>query len=421
MTGTDAPAAGPRDTPQEASRGMPHVEPQYGTPRRPRVGRYLVVGAVALAALAAYGIFERNEGDAKLADWTKAQAVPSVDLVSPKAPTEGQKLVLPANIEAFYTAPIHSQVSGYVKMWYHDIGARVHEGELLAKIDAPELDQQLERAKGELDKAQADYNLAVLTADRWKALRASQAVSQQTADEKQGDAQARKAQVAASQANLDRVKALESFKNIVAPFDGIITTRRIDVGALVSSTNSGASGLFDVAAVKEMRVYVQVPQLQAAGMKRGMPVTLVLPQFPGRTFAGKVDTTADAISAQSRALLVEALFDNQDGLLSPGAYAEAHFTLPLDPHLLTIPSAAMIFRNRSPEVAIVKDGAVTLKPVTIVLDTGTTIEISAGLESGDRFIASPSDAIETGDKVQVERIDGKPAKEAEARRDEAAK
>ncbi len=412
MTGTDAPAAGPRDTPQETSRGMP---------RRPRVGRWLVMGAVALLALAAYGIFERNEGDAKLADWTKAQAVPSVDLVSPKAPTEGQRLVLPANIEAFYTAPIHSQVSGYVKMWYHDIGARVHEGELLAKIDAPELDQQLEHAKGELDKAQADYNLAVLTADRWKALRASQAVSQQTADEKEGDAQARKAQVAAAQANLDRVKALESFKNIVAPFDGIITTRRIDVGALVSSTNSSASGLFDVAAVKEMRVYVQVPQMQVAGMKRGMPVTLVLPQFPGRTFPGKVDTTADAISAQSRALLVEALFDNRDGLLSPGAYAEAHFTLPLDPHLLTIPSAAMIFRNRSPEVATVKDGTVTLKPVTIVLDTGTTIEVSAGLEPDDKLVASPSDAIETGDKVQVERIDGKPAKEAEPPRHEAAK
>ncbi len=347
--------------------------------------------------------------------------MPSVDLVSPKAPTEGQRLVLPANVEAFYTAPIHSQVSGYVKMWYHDIGARVHKGELLAKIDAPELDQQLERARGELDKAQADYNLAVLTADRWKALRASQAVSQQTADEKAGDALARKAQVAAAQANLDRVKALAGFKDIVAPFDGVITSRRIDVGALVSSTNASGTGLFDVAAVDRMRVYVQVPQMQAAGIKRDLPVMLVLPQFPGRTFSGKVDTTADAISAQSRALLVEALFDNRDGLLSPGAYAEAHFTLPLDPHVLLIPSAAMIFRDRSPEVATVKDGVVTLKSVTILVDTGTSIEISGGLEADDRFVASPSDAIETGDKVQVERNDGKPVKDTEAPRHEAAK
>ena len=393
------------------AKDAPEVGRQGGR-RRPRVMRYLVVGAIALAALAAYGILTRNEGDAKLADWTKEQALESVDLVSPKPATQGEKLVLPANIEAFYTAPIHAQVSGYVKMWYHDIGARVTKGEVLARIDAPELDQQLERAKGELEKAQADYNLAILTADRWKALRASQAVSQQTADEKQGDALARKAQVAAAQANLDRVKAMESFKDIVAPFDGVVTSRRIDVGALVSSSNASASGLFDVAATNEMRVYVQVPQLQAAAMRKGLPVTLVLPQLAGRSFAGKVDTTSDAISAQSRALLVEALFDNREGLLSPGAYAQAHFALPLDPHKLVIPSAAMIFRNRSPEVAVVKDGTVVLKPVTISLDTGTSLEISAGLDAADRIVASPSDAIESGDKVRVERIDGKPVKEA---------
>jgi RND family efflux transporter MFP subunit len=376
--------------------------------RKPRVVRYLILAVAIFGALAVYGIFDRNQSDADLAKWTDKQAVPSVDLVSPKLATEGAHLTLPADVEAFYTAPIHSQVSGYVRMWYRDIGAHVKEGELLATIDAPELDQQLERAKGELAKAQADYNLAVLTADRWKALRASQAVSQQTADEKQGDALAQKAQVSAAQANLDREKALENFKNIVAPFDGVITARRIDVGALVSSSNTSESGLFDVAATQKMRVYVQVPQIDAASMHKGLPVTLLLPQYPGRKFVGNLDTTSDAISKQSRALLVEALFDNAEGILSPGSYAQAHFDLPLDPKKLVIPSASMIFRNEAPEVAVVKDGKVTLRPISILLDTGPEIEIASGLDKDDKFVASPSDAIETGDSVNVVKIDGKP-------------
>ncbi len=382
-------------------------EPQRSA-RKPHVKRYLLLAVVVFGALAAYGIFDRSQSEADLATWTDKQAVPSVDLVSAKLATEGAHITLPADIEAFYTAPIHSQVSGYVKMWYRDIGARVKKGELLATIDAPELDQQLERAKGELGKAQADYNLAVLTSDRWKALRASQAVSQQTADEKQGDALAQKAQASAAQANLDRVKALENFKNIVAPFDGIITARRIDVGALVSSSNVSASGLFDVAATDKMRIYVQVPQIDAATMHKGLPVTLLLPQYPGRKFVGQLDTTSDAISKQSRALLVEALFDNGEGILSPGSYAQAHFDLPLDPKKLVIPSASMIFRDNAPEVAVVKDGKVSLKKITILLDTGPEIEIASGLDREDKFIASPSDAIETGDSVNVMKIDGKP-------------
>ena len=205
--------------------------------------------------------------------WTDAQAIPTVNLASPKKADENETLTLPADVEAFYTAPIHSRVDGYVRMWYHDIGAHVKTGELLARIDTPDLDQRLEQAKGELGKAQADYNLAVLTADRWKALRASQAVSQQTSDEKAGDASARKAEVSAAQANLDRVKAMLNFRDIVAPFDGTITQRNIDVGALVSSTNTTNKPLFEVAATKEMRVYVRVPQAYTAHMKKGMPVS----------------------------------------------------------------------------------------------------------------------------------------------------
>ena len=387
----------------------PHVPARSDEPkRRPRVLRYLILAVVVFGGLAIFGILDRGASDAKLAQWTNQQAIPSVDLVSPKLATEGEHLTLPANVQAFYTAPIHSQVSGYVQMWYHDIGARVKTGEVLAKIDAPELDEQLAHAQGELDKAQADYNLAVLTSDRWKALRASQAVSQQTADEKQGDALARKAQVTAAQANLARVNALENFKTIVAPFDGIITARHIDVGALVSSSNTSAQGLFDVSDTKVMRVYAQVPQIYAANMKKGLPLTLVMPQYPGRDLVGMLDTTSDSISQQSRSLLVEALFDNKAGLLSPGAYAQARFDLPLDPHKIAVPASAIVFRNLEPAVAVVVDGKVTLKPVKILLDTGTEIEISTGLDLHDKIVASPSDAIETGDIVAVTKIDGKP-------------
>ena len=382
--------------------------------RKPKVFRWLVLAALVLAAVAVTGILDRQASDADLAKWTDARAITSVELVSPKKATEDEHLTLPADVEAFYTAPIHSRVDGYVRMWYFDIGARVKAGQVLATIDTPELDQQYEQAKGEMLKAQANYNLAVLTADRWKALRATNAVSQQTVDEKAGDAAAQKAQVGAAQANVDRIKALEDFKNIVAPFDGIITARRIDVGALVSATNTSAHPLYEVSSTQKMRVYVRVPQVFAASMHKGLKVSLTLPQYPRRTFEGMLDTTSNAISDTSRALLVEAIFDNADDLLSPGAYAQAKFKLPLDPRKLVIPSSAMIFRNLDPEVAVVNDGKVTLKKVTILVDTGPEIEISSGLDLADKFILNPSYSVETGEQVDVVKVDGKAVNEKAA-------
>ena len=376
--------------------------------KKPKVIRWLLVAVVAFGALAAFGIVDRHDSEADLTRWTDARAVTAVDLVSPKRATSDETLTLPANIEAFYTAPIHSRVNGYVKMWYFDIGAHVKAGQVLARIDTPDLDQQYEQVKGELLKAQANYNLAVVTADRWKALRASNAVSQQTVDEKVGDAAAQRAQVVAAQANVDRIKAMQDFRNILAPFDGIVTARRIDVGALVSATNTSAHALFDVSDIKKVRIYVRVPQVYAANMHKGLKVTLTLPQYPRKSFDGTIDTTSNAISDTARALLVEAIFDNPDGLLSPGAYAQARVALPLDPDKLVIPSSAMIFRDLGPEVAVVKDGKVTLKPVTILVDTGTEIEISNGLEPGDKFVLNPSYAMETGEAVDVVKIDGKP-------------
>ena len=375
--------------------------------RRPKVGRWLLGAAVLFGALAFIGITDRSKSDARLATWTNEQAVPTVNLVTPQKATENQSLTLPADVEAFYTAPIHSRVDGYVRMWYFDIGAHVKTGDILARIDTPDLDQRYEQAKGELGKAQADYNLAMLTADRWKALRTSQAVSQQTSDEKAGDASARKAEVSASQANLDRVKAMENFKDIVAPFDGTVTQRNIDVGALVSANNQSAKPLFEIAATKQMRVYVRVPQVYTAHMKKGMPVALKLPQFTDKSFTGTLETTSDAISQTARALTVEAIFPNPDGQLTPGAYAQAKFELPLDPDKLVIPSSAMIFRDKAPEVALVEDGKVVLKKVTILLDTGSQIEVGSGLKLTDRVIVSPSDSVETGDEVKVGKVDGK--------------
>ena len=376
---------------------------------KPKVIRYLVIAALVFVAVAVSGVIDRRESNAKLTQWTEARAVTNVDLVSPHPGTESDHLTLPADVEAFYTAPIHSRVDGYVKMWYFDIGAHVKTGQVLARIDTPDLDQQYEQAKGEQLKAAANYNLAVLTADRWKALRATNAVSQQTVDEKVGDAAAQKAQVSAAQANVDRIKALEDFKNIVAPFDGVITARRIDVGALVSATSTSSRALFDVADIRQVRVYVRVPQVYAASMHKGLDVTLTLPQYATQAFEGAIDTTSNSISDTSRALLVEAIFKNPDGKLTPGAYAEARFNLPLDPHKLVIPSSAMIFRDLYPEVAVVKDGKVTLKKVAILLDTGPEIELSSGLQPDDKIVLNPSYGLATGEDVDVVKIDGKPS------------
>ena len=311
----------------------------------------------------------------------------------------------------------HSRVNGYVKNWYFDIGARVKSGDVLAEIDTPEIDQQMAQLHGELAKTQANLRLAEVTSSRWKALRTSQAVSQQAADEKSGDLDARRAEVIAAQANLDRVKAMATFNRIVAPFDGVVTARRVDVGALVSSTDSSRPALFDVAAIDKMRIYVRVPQVFTAGLKPGIAVSLKLPQYPNRIFAAKLDTTSNAISRESRALLVELTADNSDGLLTTGAYAEVTFDLPLDGDKLVVPGNAVILRNRDPQVALVDaDGKVTLKKIEILLDTGISVEIANGLSDTDRIVISPPDSLSQGETVRTASVNGKPIEQAEAPR-----
>lgn len=367
-----------------------------------RAGGALLVLALVAAGAAAWGVVSRRADEEKLTQWTLERATPTVAVVSPERGAGTQELVLPGDVDAFYTAVVHAQVSGYVAKWYKDIGASVKAGDLLATIDTPELDQRLAEAREQLTRAKANQALAAVTAERWKSLRQSGAVSQQAADEKTADEQAQEAGVAAASANVDRLKALKAFSNIVAPFDGVVTQRNIDIGSLVSDSTSAGSGLFAVADTHEMRVYVKAPQSFAAELHDGMKATLSLPQYPGRTFEATIATTSRAIDQRSRTLLVELAAKNEDGALPPGAFAEVHFQLPLSADSLRLPASAMIFRDRAVEVATVDaNNRVVMKKVEIARDLGSEVAIASGLEPTDRVIASPLDSLEQGDEVRI--------------------
>lgn len=382
---------------------LPHDFEETAKQRAPvKVGRAIFLLVLVAAAAAAWGISSRRTDETKLARWTLDRAIPTVSLISPERGGGTRELVLPGDVDAFYNAVVHAQVSGYVHTWYKDIGAHVKAGETLATIDTPELDQRLAEAREQLTKAKANQALAAVTAGRWKSLRQSGAVSQQTADEKVADEAAKDAEVAAASANVDRLKALKAFATIVAPFDGVVTQRNIDIGSLVSDSANAASGLFAVADTHEMRVYVKAPQSFAADMRNGMKAVLKLPQYPGRDFEATIGTTAQAIDQRSRSLLVELMAKNNDDALQPGAFAEVHFQIPVNADTLKLPASAIIFRDKSVEVATVgANDRVVMKKVEIGRDLGTEVEIASGLSAADRVIASPPDSIDEGDEVHV--------------------
>ena len=298
-------------------------------------------------------------------------------------------------------------MSGYVSEWRKDIGAQVHRGDVLAVVDTPELDQRMAVAQSELAKAKANMALAKVTADRWNSLRASSAVSQQAADEKDSDARAKAAEVEVAQSNVDRMKALKAFANIVAPFDGVVTARNVDVGSLVKADSNDSGALFTVSDIHQMRIYVPVPQSYAAAMKNGMKATLELPEYPDRTFNATIDTTSHAIDRKSRSLLVELLADNKDGALAPGAFARVHFQLPPDPNTVTLPANALLFRDNAPQVAILgPDNRIVLKKIRIARDLGSEVEIAGGLSHDVRIVANPPDSIDEGEEVRVVQAAG---------------
>jgi RND family efflux transporter MFP subunit len=399
---------------QPPSHGAAQSKPQEAKPqevsgdtvlnlRPPRRLWILGLGAtLAALALAVYGVADRSWSESEVAQLTAEEAIPTVSVIHPEQGSSDEELSLPGAIEAWYQASIYARVSGYLKMWYADIGARVKAGELLATIETPDLDQELAQSKANLGVAEANYRLAQVTATRWRKLLKSDAVSVQDADVKAGDAAARLAEVTAAQANVARLDAMEGFKRIVAPFDGIITARRTDVGALSNAGSGTGPELFAVADVQKMRVYVRVPQAESAEVKTGMQADIVVPQWPDRKFPATVDTTANSIDRASNTLLVELVVDNANDDLSPGTFASVHFKLPPDPHVVRIPTSALLFRKGGLSVAtLAPDGRAAIKRIRAGRDLGTQMEVVAGLSPSDNVINSPPDSLIAGEKIRV--------------------
>ncbi len=366
----------------------------------------LLVGTVFVVAAgvtAAFGIMSRAGANRQLAQWTSQQAIPTVQLAKLDQGAAGQTLVLPGNIQAYNKASIYARVPGYLKSWEQDIGAHVTAGQLLASIDTPDLDQQLAQARANLASAQANERLAAVTAQRWQSLATSQWVSRQANDEKAGAAAAQKAIADAAQANVRQLEAMASFKTIVAPFDGVVTARNTDIGALINAGSGGTGqALFEVSDLHKVRIYVQVPQAFTAELHPGMKATFEVPQYPGQQFDASVVTTSNAMDANSRSMLVELEADNTDGKFAQGTYSQVGFQLPVDPNMVRVPATALMPVNQGVQVAVLGDGnKAVLKTVQLGRDLGDSVEVVAGLSPSDRVIDSPPETLQNGDAVQL--------------------
>ena len=399
-----------------------HRPPHATAPPPRNLRRVGLIAVVAAIVIAVFGILQRRGHEAEVAQWTQDQAIPTVAVITPKVGPATQRLVLPGTVQAWYEAPIYARVPGYLKDWNFDYGAHVKKGDVLAEIETPDLDAQLSAAQAKLNSAravvnvrQAEKQFAETTFQRWRDSPKG-VVSVQEQESKEADynsAIARfnsaTAEVAADQGEVDRLQALESFKSISAPFDGVVTARETDIGALINAGSGGNNQpeLFRVADIHMMRIYVQVPQQLSAGIRAGLTAEVHLPQYPDKTFKATVATTSNAINTSARTLLVELHADNPDGLLQPGAYAQVDFELPSNPNVVRIPTSALVFREHGTEVAIIGPGdKIELKPITLGRNLGTEIEVLKGLTVSDRLVNSPPDSLATGDTV---RIAGQPA------------
>jgi RND family efflux transporter MFP subunit len=365
----------------------------------------LLIGAAALitaGAVAASGILSRAAATRQLAQWTNQQAVPTVQLAKLNQGSGAQVLTLPGNIQPFNKADLYARVSGYLGSWQHDIGARVKAGDVLASIDSPDLDQQLSQAQADLATATANAQLAAVTAQRWTTLVKSQWVSRQASDDKSGAAAATKATMDASAANVKRLEAMEAFKSIVAPFDGVVTARNTDIGALINAGSSAGAALFEVSDLHKVRIYVQVPQAFSGQLHPGLKATLEMPQYPGQPFDAVLVSMSHAMNPTSHSMLVQLQADNLDGKFFAGAYCQVHFQLPSDPNVMRVPATALVPGNQGMEVAVLgTDNKVQMRPVEIGRDFGDSAEVVAGLSSADRIIDSPSETVQSGDQVQL--------------------
>ena len=369
----------------------------------------LVAGAAlaALAFLTYSGIHSRAAAESRLKQRTEETAIPTVAVVFPREGAPTQEIVLPGNTQAFSDAPIYARTSGYLKRWFFDIGAHVQKGQLLAEIETPEVDQQLQQARADQDTAQANLNIAKITASRWQDLVSTGSVSQQETDQAVSNLSAVKAAAESSAANVRRLEQLQAFEKVYAPFDGIITARNTDIGALI---DAGASAqpkeLFHMAAIRTLRLYVAVPEVYSRAARSGAPATLTLDEFPGQTFHGTLVRNANSIDIASRTLLVEVDVDNPAGQLLPGAYVFVHLKLPDETRSVTVPSNTLIFRKEGLQVGLVRNGKAELVPVKIGRDYGSSVEIVSGLQPTDAVIVDPSDSLVAGMEV---RLSNKPA------------
>jgi RND family efflux transporter MFP subunit len=368
-------------------------------PRRlKRIGLVAVTLAVAIVAM---GVGVRIHGQQSVAQWSKSQALPTVSLVHFTGGMTGDSISLPGNIQAFNKAAIYARVSGYLKSWQTDIGSPVKAGQLLGVIDAPDLDQQYAQAKANLMMDQVNERLAVLTAQRWQALLAQNAIARQDADTKTAAADAAKAVTAAARASLQQLAAMEGFKNVTAPFDGIVTARTTDIGALINAGNSGQE-LFEVSDLRSVRIYVQVPQMMSGQIYAGMHATFILPQYPGQQFVATVSSISHAMDTTSKSMLVELHAENPDGKLFSGVYCQVHFQLAPLPNRLLLPVTAIMQSNQGTQVAVLSnDNRVALKPVRIGRDLGNSVEVTAGLSPRDKVIDAPPETLQAGNMVRV--------------------
>jgi RND family efflux transporter MFP subunit len=401
-TQTTDPLADPR--PLHATEPLPARRISPGL----KIAFVLVV--LLLAAGVAYRLLGRAADEHHLETLTAANDVITVDVIHPALAGTAAEISLPGNTQAFDDTPIYARTSGYLQKWFVDIGQHVTKGELMATIETPELDEQLQVAQADLKSAQADLNLANTTSERYQNLLKSDSVSKQETDVAVSGAAAKRAALEAAQANVRRLQQLQSFEKIYAPYSGIVTQRNTDIGDLINSGSSATSNtakeLFHIASVNELRVFVAVPEIYAPAIKNGDKVGLTLDEYPGQTFTGTVTRNSNAIDAASRTLNVEVDFDNKAGKLLPGAYVFAHFKLPSSTRQYSIPANALVFRSEGAQVALVQNGHIHLQRIVIGKDNGRTLEVASGLTPQDEVILDPSDSIAEGQPARIGKAAG---------------
>jgi RND family efflux transporter MFP subunit len=391
-------AAGGQEPAPQASYDKPPQKPGGA-------GHGVVIAVLVLiivAGIVVMGVVPRLRAKAALRTETRDLAIPTVVVIHPKRGDPQQEIVLPGNMQAFEDAPIYARTNGYLKKWYVDMGGHVKAGQLLADIETPEVAQQLQVARAELSTAQANLNLAKITADRFDSLKNTDSVSKQDVDNAHGDFEAKKATVASAQSNVRRLEETLAFNKIYAPFDGIITARNTDVGQLIDSGSGGAAKeMFHIQSTRVLRVYINVPQQYSQAAKPGLSADLTLAEFPGRRFKGQLVRTANAIEPASRTLVVEVDVNNPTGELLPGGYTEVHLKLPETVPTFILPVNTLIFRAQGLQIATVQDGKASLVPIVLGRDFGSEVEVVSGLSGQENVMVNPPDSLVEGEQVQI--------------------